>query len=66
MGFKIERKPFKIGSSYAVTLPPAWLAFYGDRAKTVTMVGNTVLILAPKGLEDQAQRLISELEEARE
>ena len=62
MGFKIERKPFKIGSSMSVTLPPAWCNYYGDRMATLTLVGNTVLILAPQGLEAQAQRMIEEVE----
>jgi len=62
MGFKIERKPFKIGSSMAVTLPPAWCAYYGDRIGTLTLVGNTVLILAPQGLEVQAQKMIEQIE----
>ena len=62
MSFKTKRKTFKIGQSHAVTLPPGWCAYYGDRIKTVTILGHSVLILAPKGLESIAQRLVEEIE----
>ena len=62
MAFRIERRPFKIGSSLAITLPPAWCSYYRDRLTPITMLGNTILILAPKGLEAQAQKLIEEVE----
>jgi len=62
MGFKIERKPFRIGSSYAITLPLGWCRYYGERIETLTIIGHTVLILAPKGLEDLAQTMIEQME----
>jgi len=65
MGIKIERKPFRIGSSFAVTLPLGWCQYYGDRISTVTVFGHDVLILAPKGLEEQAQRMIEIIENSR-
>jgi len=63
MGFKVERKPFKIGSSMAVTLPPAWCTYYGDRIATLTLIGNTVLVVAPQGLETQALEIIERIEQ---
>jgi len=62
MSFMTKRKTFRIGQSHCVTLPPGWCAFYGDRIKTVTILGHNVLILAPQGLEDIAQKLIEEVE----
>ena len=62
MSFKTVRKTFRIGQSRCVTLPPAWCTFYGDRIKTVTILGHNVLILAPEGLEGIAQKLIEEVE----
>ncbi|GAG13857.1 unnamed protein product [marine sediment metagenome] len=62
MSFMIKRKTFKIGQSHAVTLPVGWCNYYGDRIKTLTILGHNVLILAPQGLEDTAQRLIEEME----
>jgi len=64
MGIKIIRKPFHIGSSTAVTLPQGWCAYYGDRIKTLTILGNTLLILVPKGLEGQADKLMRRMEGA--
>jgi len=62
MGIKIIRKPFHIGSSTAVTLPQGWCAYYGDRIKTLTILGDQLLILVPKGLEGQADKLMREME----
>ncbi len=62
MSFMTKRKTFKIGQSRCVTLPPGWCTFYGDRIKTVTILGHNVLILAPEGLEGIAQKLIEDME----
>ena len=62
MGFRVQRKTFRIGSSQAVTLPASWCRYYADRITTLTMVGNGVLVLAPKGLESMAQKIIEEVE----
>jgi len=63
MGFRIERKPFKIGQSYAVTLPLGWIDYYGKRVTKVTIIGNTLLIIAPEGLEEQAAKLVEGMEQ---
>ncbi len=62
MSFKIQRKVFKIGQSHAVTLPAGWLNYYGDRVRTVTLIGHSILLLVPQGLEEEAQQLLKELE----
>jgi hypothetical protein len=62
MGFRVQRKSLKIGSSLAVVLPRGWCDYYGDRAKKVTIVGTTLLVIAPAGLEDQAQKLVEKVE----
>jgi hypothetical protein len=62
VGIKVVRKPFHIGSSTAVTLPQDWCQYYADRIKTLTIFGHTVLVIAPEGLETEAQRLIEKAE----
>jgi hypothetical protein len=61
MSFKLSRKPFKIGASHAITLPFAWCQYYGDRINTLTIFGGRVLVIAPEGLEVEAQKLIEEV-----
>ncbi len=62
MGLKVSRKTFKIGASHAVTLPANWCRYCHDRIATVTLIGEDVLILAPEGLEDKAEKLMREVE----
>ena len=62
MGFKITRKPFRIGASQAITLPHGWCSFYGDRIRTLTILGNTLLVIAPQGMEKQAEELAEMME----
>jgi virulence-associated protein VagC len=60
MAFRLTRKPFRVGTSWAVTLPLDWCTFYADRLTKITMVGHNLLILAPEGMEDKALELIKE------
>ena len=62
MGIKVQRSTYRLGASTAVTLPTDWCAFYAGRIAKVTIIGDTLLIVAPEWLEDQAQRLIEEVE----
>ena len=62
MGIKLQRSTYRLGSSTAVTLPTDWCAFYAGRIAKVTIIGNALLIIAPAGLEDQAQSLLEEVE----
>ena len=63
MGIRIQRTTYKLGSSRAVTLPSAWCEFYGKRIDRVTILGNTLLVIAPQGLEEQAAKLIEKMEQ---
>jgi hypothetical protein len=47
-----------------VTLPFAWCQYYGNRIDTLTIFGDRLLIIAPKGLEEQAAKLIQHMEES--
>jgi hypothetical protein len=62
MSSKVSRKPFRIGASHAVTLPRAWCQYYGDRIRMLTILESGVLIIAPEGLEAQAQELVEMME----
>ncbi len=62
MGLKVTRRTFKIGKSHAVTLPASWCRYYDGRIETLTLIGEDILILAPEGLEDKAERLMKEAE----
>ena len=64
MPFKLNRKTFRIGNSYGITLPQSWCEYYGERAKLLTIMGDKVLVIAPQGLEAEAQRIIEEEETA--
>ena len=59
MAYKQKRKPIKVGkSSKAVILPKGWLDFHGEDAETLTLFGDAVLIIAPRGHEEKARRMI--------
>ena len=62
MGFKISRKPFRIGKSQAVTLPAGWCQYYGKRVNRVTILGSSLLVIAPEGLENAARAFIEQFE----
>ena len=63
MGTLNKRKVFAIGRSRAITLPKPWLDFHGERAtRELTIFGDSVLILAPKGLEKKAKRIMEGIE----
>lgn len=62
MGNKYIRKPFKIGGTKAITLPKSWLDYYGNRCEEITLLGDSLLILVPAGLEERAQYLLDTLD----
>ena len=62
MGIKLQRHTYRLGASRVVTLPLAWCNFYGDKVRKVTILGNSVLLIAPEGLEAEAERLMKEVE----
>jgi len=65
MAFKLVRKPFKVGTSVALTLPPDWCRYYSEQLRSVTILGNGVLIIAPEGLESKAQEIFDRMESAK-
>lgn len=58
MAIKVQRQVYRLGKSKVITLPPAWLNFYGDRVNKVTIVGESILLVVPEGLESQAEKLL--------
>lgn len=63
MGSINRRKTFKIGHSKAVTLPKSWIDYHGEEAtQELTLLGDAILIVAPKGLEEKAKKILSDLE----
>jgi len=65
MAYKQRRPTIKVGkTSRAIILPKPWLDYHGEKAEFLTLVGDAVLILAPKGYEKKAQELL-EASEAR-
>jgi len=59
MGYKEKRKLIKVGdSSRAVILPKPWLDYHGKNAEELTLIGDAILIIAPKGLEKKAQEIL--------
>ena len=63
MGFKVTRKTFEIGYARGVTLPKAWLDFHGKQnTSEVTLIGDAILVVAPKGYEQKAQEIVEGLE----
>lgn len=63
MGSKNTRKTFKIGHSQAITLPKSWLDYHGrDKTDELTLLGDAILIIVPKGFEKKAKRVMELLE----
>ena len=59
MDTKIVRRPFKIGVSKALTMPLSWRKY-----DTVTLYEDRgLLIIAPPGLENQAEKLMQSFED---
>lgn len=59
MGFREKRKLIKAGPvSKALILPKPWLDYHGEDANVLTLLGNSILILAPKGYEKKAKRIL--------
>lgn len=60
MAFKQTRKIVRYGkSSSGIVLPREWLDYYGlSKGDELLILGNDVLIVAPKRLERMARELI--------
>jgi len=60
-----RRKVVDVGDSKAVTLPRRWLEFQrwlGKEVSEVMLVANSVVVLVPPGKEEDARRILKELE----
>ena len=65
MGYKETRKPIKVGkSSKAVILPKPWLDYHGEDAEKLTLLGDAILIVVPKGYEEKARAVMQLMEES--
>lgn len=62
MAIRVKRKLIKAGQSNTVTLPSAWVAFYGNRGGEVTIMGSDLLLVVPAGLEQRAEQVMALLE----
>ena len=63
MGYKEKRRTIRVGeTSKAVILPKPWLDYHGENAQTLTLLGDAILIIAPKGYEEKAQKILEGLE----
>lgn len=63
MGSKNTRKTFQIGHSTGITLPKGWVDYHGkDKVSELTLLGDAILILAPKGLEGKAKQALEFLD----
>lgn len=62
MAFKQTRKIVRYGkSSSGVVIPRQWLDYYGlTQGDELVVLGNEVLIIAPKHLEQNARELIEQ------
>ena len=63
MGVRVTRATRKLGGSRIVTLPAQWVRYFGPRADHITIVGESLLVLAPEGFEAEADQLARELED---
>lgn len=62
MPFKHRAKIVRVGShSEGVVLPKAWLDYYDlHHRDELIMLGNSIIIISPKQLEDKARQLIEQ------
>lgn len=62
MAFKQVRKIIRYGkSSNGIVLPKEWLDYYNlVKGNELLILGNQVLVIAPKHLEEKARRIIEE------
>ena len=67
MGYREKRKLIKVGeSSKAVVLPKPWLDYHGDAAEVLTLLGDSILIVAPLGFEERAEKILKQFENGKD
>ena len=62
MAVVFKKKVFHHGATSCIGLPQSWLRYYGDRASELTLMGGSILLIVPRGLESQAEVLVKQLE----
>jgi hypothetical protein len=62
MAIKVQRNTGRSRLSRTLTLPIAWVNYYGPRIDRVTIMGSRCLIIAPEGLEDEAEKMLKAVE----
>jgi len=64
MGYKEKRKLIRVGkTAKGVILPKPWLDYHGNKAENLTLLGDTILIIAPEGYEEKARKLLDNAED---
>ena len=62
MAITFKKRVFKRGASQGISLPQSWLKYYGSRAEEITLMGGSILLVVPSGLEPQAEQLVAQME----
>jgi len=64
MGIRVNRKIFRFsnGRARGITLPAAWISYLGPEVNRVTIIGSDLLVIAPPGLEEKAERVVAFME----
>lgn len=64
MASQERRQVIQMGSSKGITLPKPWCDYHGDAlGEEVTVLGNAILLIAPRGFEEKAKRVLQALEQ---
>jgi hypothetical protein len=62
MAIMFKKKVFHHGATSCIGLPQSWLRYYGSRAEEITLMGGSILLIVPSGLESQAEALVKQME----
>lgn len=65
MAIVFKKRVFRHGASNGISLPQSWLKYYGSRAEEITLMGGSILLIVPGGLEPQAEALVKQMEDMR-
>jgi hypothetical protein len=65
MAITVKKKVFHHGATSCIGLPQSWLRYYGDRASEITLMGGSILLIVPSGLESQAEAMVKQMESPR-
>lgn len=63
MGFQEKRRLIRVGdTSRAVIVPKSWADYHGEDVDEVTLLGDNILIVAPRGQEEKAKQVLKQVE----